>query len=62
MPEELDELERRITQLEIERQALNKEKDSSKERHGQLKTSWPISTAEDPARRDQGAVAEAKRS
>jgi len=33
MPQEIDEVERRITQLEIERQALQKEKDAaSKER------------------------------
>jgi len=37
MPEEIDELERRIIQLEIERQALKKEKDkSSKERLDKL--------------------------
>jgi ATP-dependent Clp protease ATP-binding subunit ClpB len=37
MPAELDELERRIMQLEIEREALRKEKDrASKERHERL--------------------------
>jgi len=55
MPEEIDELERRILQIEIERQALKKEKDKSskerldklnkeladlKERSGGLKAQW----------------------
>jgi ATP-dependent Clp protease ATP-binding subunit ClpB len=55
LPEEIDELERRILQIEIERQALKKEKDSSsrdrleklnkelaglKERSGGLKGQW----------------------
>jgi ATP-dependent Clp protease ATP-binding subunit ClpB len=44
MPAELDEVRRRIMQLEIEREALRKEKDSaSKERLGKNPTrSWPI--------------------
>ena len=42
-PEELDELERRITRLEIERQALKKE--GSTDAKGKLKRCWPTSTS-----------------
>ena len=42
MPVELDELERRIMQLEIEREALRKEKDdASAKRLSVLRPNWP---------------------
>ena len=43
MPAELDEIRRRIMQLEIEREALAKEKDAaSKERLASWRRNWPI--------------------
>ena len=50
MPAELDEVKRRIMQLEIEREALRKEKDkASKERLGRSsRRSWPISRKSRP--------------
>jgi len=41
LPVEIDEIERRIMQLEIERQALLKENDAhSKERRKQIEKNW----------------------
>jgi len=43
MPVELDEIERRVMQLEIEREALRKEKDkASRERLAKLEKEWRI--------------------
>ncbi len=43
MPAELDEILRRTMQLEIERQALKKEKDAaSRDRLKKLEKNWPI--------------------
>jgi len=58
MPIEIDDLDRRISHLEIERQALSKEKDNtSHERLRHVETSWRASAER---RYPQGAV-ESKR-
>ena len=50
MPTEIDEVERRILQLEIERQALKKEKDDAAGRAARRSSgSWPT-CASSPAR------------
>ncbi len=59
LPEEVDEFERRIMQLEIERQALKKETDAgSKDRLDKL--SQELAELQGKERRPQGAVAEGK--
>ena len=59
MPEELEGLERRLMQLEIEREALRKEKDqASKERLAALRKG--NGRTQKPARRAQGAVGQRK--
>ena len=47
MPAELDELERRVMQLEIEREALHKEKDEASKAapRSSSRRSWPTSAS-----------------
>ena len=57
MPTEIDEVERRIQQLEIERQALKKEKDeASKERLDAIEAE--LAELRERSSRDEGALAE----
>jgi ATP-dependent Clp protease ATP-binding subunit ClpB len=56
LPQEIDEVERRIVQLEIERQALAKEKDAASVERRELARA-AVGAAQGAERRDEGAVA-----
>ena len=57
LPQEIDEVERRIVQLEIERQALLKEKDKAGRSSGARRWSAEIAELRERSRRHEGAVA-----
>ena len=54
LPQEIDEVERRIVQLEIERQALLKEKDKARA------SAWPRSSRRSPSSRERSSTMKAQ--